>query len=122
MQWIVFLFVGIVVAFKRLDHLVELTKKLGNKIEAAALHVIGKNVLEENPSNSKILMKSAFSLWKDLKSKSNLTLRKEKSIKSVIKEKNPDWACHFIFIITFGSNIGLRWIWWSWKANEKCNK
>jgi hypothetical protein len=84
MQWIVFLFVGIVVAFKRLDHLVELTKKLGNKIEAAALHVIGKKVLEENPSNSKILMKSAFSLWKDLKSKSNLTLRKEKSTKSVI--------------------------------------
>jgi hypothetical protein len=63
---------------------VELTKKLGNKIEAAALHVIGKKVLEENPSNSKILMKSAFSLWKDLKSKSNLILRKEKSTKSVI--------------------------------------
>jgi hypothetical protein len=63
---------------------VELTKKLGNKIEAAALHVIGKKVLEENLSNSKILMKSAISLWKDLKSKSNLTLRKKKSTKSFI--------------------------------------
>jgi hypothetical protein len=63
---------------------VELTNKLGNKIEAAALHVIGKKVLEENPSNSKILMKSAISLWKDLKSKSNLTLRKERSTKSFI--------------------------------------
>jgi hypothetical protein len=48
---------------------VELTKQLGNKIEASALHVIGKKVLEENPSNSKILMKSA---------------------KSFIYEKNPD--------------------------------
>jgi hypothetical protein len=63
---------------------VELTNKLGNKIEAAALYVIGKKVLEENLSNSKILMKSAISLWKDLKSKSNLTLRKKKSTKSFI--------------------------------------
>jgi hypothetical protein len=63
---------------------VELTNKLENKIEAAALHVIGKKVLEENPSNSKILMKSTISLWKDLKSKSNLTLRKERSTKSFI--------------------------------------
>jgi hypothetical protein len=36
---------------------VELTKKLGNKIEVAALHVIGKKVLEEIPSNPKILTK-----------------------------------------------------------------
>jgi hypothetical protein len=55
---------------------VELTNKLRNKIEAAALHVIGKKVLEKNPSNSKILMKSAFSLWKDSKSKSNLNSKK----------------------------------------------
>jgi hypothetical protein len=62
---------------------VELTKKVRNKIEAAALHVIAKKVLEENPSNSKILMKSAIS-------KSNLTLRKEKSVKSLIYGKNPN--------------------------------
>jgi len=40
---------------------VELTKKPGNKIEVAALHIIGKKVLEENPSNSKILTK-----WQNL--------------------------------------------------------
>jgi hypothetical protein len=38
-------------------YFVELTKKLGNKIEVAALHVIGKKVLEEIPSNPKILTK-----------------------------------------------------------------
>ncbi|XP_062145373.1 uncharacterized protein LOC133852620 [Alnus glutinosa] len=48
---------GIVVAFKRLDHLVELTNKLGNKIEAATLHVIGKKAVEENRLNSKISTK-----------------------------------------------------------------
>jgi hypothetical protein len=57
---------------------VELAKKLGNKIEATTLHVIGKKVLEENPSNSKILMKSVNSLWKDSNSKSNLSLKIEK--------------------------------------------
>jgi hypothetical protein len=36
---------------------VELTNKLGNKIEAATLHVIGKKVVEENRPNSKISTK-----------------------------------------------------------------
>jgi len=31
-------------------------------------------------------------------------------------------TCHSIFIITFGSNIGLQWNLWRWKYNKKRNK
>jgi hypothetical protein len=30
--------------------------------------------------------------------------------------------CLSVWIITFASNIGLQWNWWSWKANKKYNK
>jgi len=30
--------------------------------------------------------------------------------------------CLSVWIITFASNIGLQWNWWSWKANKKSNK
>jgi hypothetical protein len=45
-------------------------------------------VLEENPSNSKIRTKSANSLLEIFNSKSILNLRKEKSAKFVIFGKN----------------------------------
>jgi hypothetical protein len=47
-------------------------------------------VLEENPSNSKIRTKSANLLLKKFNSKSILNFRKEKSAKSVIFGKNPE--------------------------------
>jgi hypothetical protein len=45
-----------------------------------------------------------------------------KLTKSFNYGKNPEWACHFIFIITFCSRIRLHWFWWRWKADEKYNK
>jgi hypothetical protein len=79
-------------------------------------------VLEENPSNSKIITKSANSLLKRFNSKSILNLRKEKSAKFVFFGKNPEWACLCNLTITFISSIGLWWNWRFWQANRKWNK
>jgi len=65
-------------------------------------------VLEENPSNSKIIMKSANSLLERFNSKLILNLTKQKSEKSVIFGKNPECAQLCILIITFCSSIELR--------------
>jgi len=64
-------------------------------------------VLEENPSNSKIIKKSANSLLERFNSKLILNLTKQKSEKSVIFGINPNRVCHYILIITFRSSIRI---------------
>lgn len=80
-------------------------------------------VLEENPSNSKIIMKMEISLLDRFKLQINFEF-KERDVgkKIVILGKNPEWAYLINLIITFGSSIRFKWNLWCWKAKTKWNK
>jgi hypothetical protein len=80
-------------------------------------------VLEKNPSNFKIITKSANSLLERFNSKSILNLRKDKSpkIRYFWKESRMSMSLYFNHNFFF-SRIGLQQYWWHWKYKTKCNK